>query len=170
MPRKAQVPGELRRIAVARVRDGQRQVEVAKFLDVSVRSVQRWIRSWEHAGDSALISKSHPGRPSRLSDAQSAEVLSWLSKNPTDFGFVTERWTAPRVAALIRQNMGVIFNHRYLNRWLARRGITPQMPRWVPRERDQAFIDWWVGVKWPLIKKACIGSARPFFSRTRAGF
>src|SRR6266498_916262 len=73
------------------------------------------------------------------SDVCSSDLLNWLSHaSPCDFGFVTERWTAPRVALLIERRFGVRMNHRYLNDWLRHRGgITPQVPERRPRERDQ---------------------------------
>lgn len=76
-------------------------------------------------------------------------MLAWLDRSPCAFGFATERWTAPRVAALIERDMGVSMNHRYLNDWLARRGITPQVPETVARERDQTLIDAWLRYAWP---------------------
>jgi transposase len=93
------------------------------------------------------------GRPPKLDDQQVTTVLGWLARNPCEFGFVTERWTAPRVAELIRQEWGVSMNHRYLNRWLARRGITPQIPARQAQERDEQRIEWWVRYVWPHIKK-----------------
>jgi transposase len=44
-------------------------------------------------------------------------------------------------------------NHRYLNHWLRRHGITPQIPPTQPAERDQDLIDAWVHWKWPAIKR-----------------
>jgi hypothetical protein len=44
-------------------------------------------------------------------------------------------------------------NHRYLNDWLRRRGVTPQIPGKVARERDEAAIRWWVATVWPRIKR-----------------
>jgi transposase len=153
MPRKAQATQYIRRVAVARVRGGQKQVDVARFLGVSVRSVQRWIKLWDRCGASGLVAKPPPGRPPRLTATQSSEIISWLSRSAAEFGFVTERWTAPRVAALIDRRMGIEFNPRYLNRWLAQHGITPQIPDPTPRERNQALVDWWVANEWPQVRK-----------------
>jgi transposase len=71
-----------------------------------------------------------------------------------DFGFVTDRWTAPRVALLIEDRFGVRMHHRYLNDWLWRRGgITPQVPERRPVERDERAIRRWLDERWPAIKK-----------------
>jgi transposase len=143
----------LRRLAVARLADGDEVEDIAASMGVSARSVWRWLARWRAGGAAALATAMRPGRPPKLTPTQETRVLGWIDRSPTAFGFATERWTAPRVAALLEQSLGVRMNHRYLNRWLARRGITPQLPQRVPRERDQARIDAWVSGEWPAIKK-----------------
>src|SRR5205807_5088376 len=152
MPRKAEPREYLRRLAVSRLYDGYDATEVAEFLGVSVRSVQRWFRASRLLGESALAGRPHPGRPPKLDGAQAATVLKWLSGNPCDFGFATQLWTAGRVAELIDRELGVQMNHRYLSHWLRQRNITPQTPARVPRERDEAEVRWWVDQLWPRIK------------------
>ena len=84
MPRKAELREYLRRLAVSRLYDGYDATEVAEFLGVSVRSVQRWFRASRLLGESALAGRPHPGRPPKLDGAQAATVLKWLSGNPCD--------------------------------------------------------------------------------------
>jgi transposase len=170
MPRKADAVRHLRRLAVQRVRDGYTQVDVAKFLGVSDRSVRRWSQAFESEGVQGLTAGTSPGPPLKLKAAQVTEVLSWLSCSPRDFGFATERWTAPRLAEVIRRRLGIVFNHRYLNRWLAGHGITPQIPATVAREQDPAWVQWWVTVQWPRIKKKRKRPEQPSFLPTKAGF
>lgn len=144
----------LRRLAVQRVMDGASPGEVADFLNISVRSVQRWVRGWQEFGDAALVSRPKPGRPLKLSERQADTVLDWMDRAPSHFGFPTERWTAPRVVWLIQQQFGLIMNHRYLNDWLRRHGVTPQMPQRQAQEReDETVIRGWLRHQWPRIKK-----------------
>jgi transposase len=157
MPRKAEAASYLRRRAVELVSRGRRQIDAARLLDVSVRSVQRWLDVWDRRGDaglSALADRSGcGGRPPKLDARQVRQVLSWLEHDPSEFGFLTEWWTAPRVAALIEQRLGVSMNKRYLNDWLGDHGVTPQVPEQSARERDQGLIDAWLRWQWPRIKK-----------------
>jgi transposase len=156
VPRMAWSLEQLRNLAVSMViDDAETPQEVAAALDVSERSVWRWLAAWRDAGAAGLAAKPGRGRPAKLTDAQSQRVLGWVAHgSPCDFGFVTERWTAPRVARLIERRFGVHMNHRYLNDWLLRRGrITPQVPERQPRERDQRVIDAWLDEQWPRIKK-----------------
>ena len=142
-----------RRLAVARVNEGYSQTEVARFLGVHVRSVRDWMARYRRDGDEGLAAKPQPGRPRRLTPEQERTALGWLARDPAEFGFATELWTAPRVAQVLRRTFGVTFHPRYLNEWLTARGISPQKPQRVPRERDQAEVDRWVAEEWPRIKK-----------------
>src|SRR5438552_10376343 len=135
LPWTAPLSEQVRLLAVLRLADGWSQQEVAEFLGVSGRSVRRWRKHLRDEGVSGLSTKPRCGRPPKLDAMQAGQVRSWLDRSARDFGFATERWTAPRVAALVEERLGVRFNARYVNDWLGRRGVTPQMPQRQPRER-----------------------------------
>jgi transposase len=152
-PRMALTTEQVRQLAVALVAEGEAPAQVAEELGVSERSVWRWLGTWRERGDAGLVTRPRRGRPPKLTDAQAAQVVSWLDQSPCAMGFDTELWTAPRVAELIEQRFGVRMNHRYVSDWLARRQITPQVPERRPRERDEQAIKAWVARDWPAIKK-----------------
>jgi transposase len=100
-------------------------------------------------------------------------VLSWVGRDAREFGFLgflTPRWTAPRLAEAIGQELGVRFNHRYLNAWLARRRVTPQVPARPAREQDPDEVERWLRYRWPRIKKTRRPRGRRWPSPTRAAF
>ena len=86
--------------------------------------------------------------------AQEREVLRWFRHSPTEFGFPTELWTAPRVAKLIAKHFHVHFHPRYVNQWLAKRRITPQKPALRSYKRNDREVRRWLREEWPRIKKA----------------
>jgi transposase len=45
------------------------------------------------------------------------------------------------LAAVIEGKFAVQLHRRYLNQWLRRHGITPQVPQRQPRERDPLLIE-----------------------------
>jgi len=149
-----------RRLGVRRVQEGWPQRVVATFLEVSERTVGRWMNAYRRGGEAALAARPHPGPPARLAADQQAEVLSWLHHNPQEFGFDTDLWTAPRVAQVIEQQWAVHYHPRYLNAWLQARGVSPQKPRLRPRERDEDRIQQWRDQEWPRIKKKGSGPGR----------
>lgn len=146
----------LRRLAVIRVMEGESPETVADLLGVSERSVWRWLKRWRSEGEVGLALHPGRGRPSKLTEAQTQQILDWVEQSPTDFGFTTERWTAPRLAWLIEKSFGVHLNARYLNDWARRHGITPQMPQRQARERDEKLIAGWVAHQWPRLKKRSV--------------
>ena len=170
-PRGSAEQLERRRLLATRMLDqGLDPPGVADLLGVDVRSVQRWGAAAARDGEAALAAVPQAGARPKLSGGQAAQVLAWLGHTPTAFGFATERWTAPRVALLIRHLFGVRMNHRYLNDWLRRRGdITPQLPQRRPRERDEQAIRHWKRYRWPRVKKTPGSSGRRSRSATRAG-
>src|SRR6187200_3250181 len=95
-----------RRLAVRLLDNGLDPAEVADLVEATVRSVQRW----RVAGDLTAVPQS--GRPPKLTPRQSAQVLGWLDRRPSAFGFATERWTAPRVADLVARRLGVAMHPR----------------------------------------------------------
>jgi len=146
-------------LAVHRVQDGYSIGEVADFLGVDRRTVRRWVADFRQHGAAALAALPVPGRPPKLTHAQEKIVRRWLADNPTEHGFATELWSAPRLAQLIEQEFGVRFHPDYLTAWLRRRGYTPQKPRLVHRERDDEAIERWLAQDWPRIKKRRTGGA-----------
>jgi transposase len=144
---------ERRRLAVQRVQDGWLQKDVAAFLGVTERTVSRWIAAFRAQGDDGLMARPHTGPTPRLSPAQEQQVLSWLAHKPSTFGFVTDLWTAPRLAHLIEQRFGVRYHPRYLNEWLTRRGIRPQKPQRQSKDQDPVEVARWLREDWPRIQK-----------------
>src|SRR5687768_13387390 len=106
-----------RRLAVQRVHDGYSAAAVAGFLGVHLRTVRRWLAADRDDPKHGLNAKPHPGRPPKLTFDQELVALSWLYARPTSFGFATDLWTAPRIAALIAKTFGVRFHARYVNAW-----------------------------------------------------
>lgn len=170
MPWKAQPPAYVRRMAVEMVEDGDSVEEVAGFLGITQRSVWRWLRAWNSGGQAALASSPRSGRPPKLTAEAAASLLSWLDRSPCEFGFLTERWTARRLASVLLRERAICMNHRYLNDWLARHDITPQLPQRVPRERDDAKVAAWAAEQWPRIKKKCAGGTPPSVLPMKAAF
>jgi transposase len=152
-----------RRLAIARLRSGYTQQEVADFLGVNPRSVRRWVKAYREQGLAGLRAKPAPGRLPKLTARQEQHVLGWIQRSPTEFGFATELWTAPRVADLIYRKFRVSFHPRYINQWLAQRRITPQKPARRARERNEREIRRWLREEWPRIKKSSGVSVRTSF-------
>jgi transposase len=133
--------------------DGRSQADVANFLGVHPVTLAKWMSRYRARGEAGLDAKPVPGRPRRLTPVQEREVLSWLTRMPTEFGFLTDLWTAARVARLIRERLGVTFHPHYLREWLASRGHSPQKPQRKARQQNPAELERWLGDEYPEAKK-----------------
>jgi transposase len=158
-----------RLLAVERVLEGHPMQDVADFLGVQVRSVQRWVQTLSQQGVAGLAARPVAGRPAKLTATQEKIIRRWLAESPLEHGFPTELWTATRLAALIQEEWDITLHPRYLCCWLRARGLTPQKPRLVPRERDDDAIAAWLAQDWPRIKKRRGAGALPWCSWTKAG-
>lgn len=158
-----------RYLAVRRLQDGYTAQEVADFLGVHLRTVRSWAAAYARDPLTGLTAKPPPGRPCKLTASRERTVLTWFLKSPKSFGFPTDLWTARRVAQVIACKWGVAFNPRYLDHWLAARGITPQKPQRVPREADRAAIDQWRAADWVRLQNGRDASGPPLRSSTNAG-
>lgn len=157
-------------LAVRRLLDGYSNDEVADFLEVDRRSVQRWWKLFTVHGWDGLAAIAAAGRPRKLTSTQEKIVLRWLQDSPTSFGFDTELWTCRRLTQLVFEEWTIRIHPDSMRKWLRQRGFTPQKPARVPRERDPEVIAQWLKADWVRIKKKrCV--RRPIsFSSTKAAF
>jgi transposase len=142
-----------RQLAVRRYLEGYSADEIAEFLDVAPRTVWRWLARFRQQGPEGLAARPVLGRPPKLTTTQEKIVRRWLTEDPTKHGFATELWTGPRLAELIRRELEIRLNPRYLTTWLRARGFTPQKPQRVAREGDPEERAAWLKTQWPRIKK-----------------
>ena len=142
-----------RRLAVQRVKDGWKQADVAAFLGVELRSVERWVAADRAQGDGRGAGLAAVPRPQNSSPlcAHEAEILGWLENSPRMYGFANDLWTARRVRDLIDEKLGLRFHHTYISGWLLARRITPQKPQRQAAQRDEAKIAQWQSTSWPEI-------------------
>jgi transposase len=151
-----------RRLAVRRVtEDHMRAVDVARVLGVHERSVRRWVDAHAAGGGDALAARPHPGPRPRLTAAQADQAVAFTDAPATSFGFDGDWWTAPRLARVIGERLGVRFNVHYLSDWCRRHKVTPQRPRRKPRERNDAAVAEWAASVWPaLLGRAAAAAAQ----------
>src|SRR5512134_1892736 len=152
-PGSAGVLERRRRRAVALLREGVQPVEVARQLGVDRRSIRRWRASYEKGGTPALAARPTPGRPSKLDDQDRVQIEEVLLRGAQACGFPTDLWTCPRVAQVIRAELGVRYHVDHVGRLLRSMGWSPQKPERRARERDEKAIRTWVRRTWPKLKK-----------------
>ncbi|MFC7645806.1 winged helix-turn-helix domain-containing protein [Streptosporangium lutulentum] len=89
----------------------------------------------------------------RLS-ADQLERLAWeLERGPAAHGWSDQRWTLPRIAAVIREVFRVSYTARGVAYLLRGRGWSPQVPVHRATERDEEQITAWKGWRWSALKE-----------------
>ncbi|WP_405945233.1 winged helix-turn-helix domain-containing protein [Streptomyces sp. NBC_00932] len=158
---------EIRLQAGQRFAAGEKTLVIAKDLRVSVRSVERWRRTWRGGGMEGLPAIRGPGE---LTDHHRCPVRlleEELGKGPATHGFEDERWTLVRVQVVIHRRLRVSVSVATVWRLLKRHGWSWQAPARRALERDEHAVELWKKEVWPRAK----GSRRPLgsgsSSRTR---
>jgi transposase len=131
-------PAELerrRRRAVQLLEQGESPTVVARILGVARGSLYRW-RAQARAGPQGLAARPLAGPAPRLSDQQLAELRPLLDQGATAHGWPDPRWTAKRLAELVRRLFGVRFHPEHVRKMLKQRlGWPPRKSRRKPRRR-----------------------------------
>jgi len=145
--------------ALALLAAGDAPVDVAHRLGVDRRSVRRWKAAHRVHGVQGVRARPAPGRPSKLTARQRAQLERVLLQGATAAGFATPLWTCPRVAAVIQRRFKVRYHVDHIGRVLHALGWSPQQPARRALERDEAAITQWVKEHWPRVKKTLRAAA-----------
>jgi transposase len=153
-PGSAERLEERRRKAIALLRSGETFQKVAWAVKASVSSVVRWNQAYQRSGKSGLRTKPIPGRPPRLTAAQTAMLTKLLVGGAQQAGYATDLWTLRRVSDLIEKRFGVHYGLTGARRLLLQRlEWTWQKPERRAIERNEQAIAQWKRADWPNIKK-----------------
>jgi transposase len=115
-----------RRLAVARLEQGEAPAEVAQSLGVTATSLLRW--QARAALPQGLAARPHQGPRRRLSAGHLAELKALLpAAGP--HGWPGPAWTVRRVAGLIFRRFGIAYHpehvRKLLREWLGWTGARP---------------------------------------------
>jgi len=143
----------IRRMAVRRVREGERPSSVIKSYGLCRTTIYRWLRAARRGGEEALKARKHPGPKPTLSARQKLQVRGWINgKDPRQYGFDFGLWTRRIVAELIAQKFGVRLGVTAIGRLLYELDITPQKPLRRAYERDPVAIERWKTRIFPALR------------------
>lgn len=147
----------VRRTAVVLHAQGVSTQVIARSLDRSQRSVQKWITAVREHGPESIAAKPHAGAPSKLSDEERADLREQLLQGAQAHGFSTDLWTAPRVQHVIRKRYRVEYHVHYVPELLKALNFSPQKPERQAREQNKQDVANWLQRDLPRIKKKRAG-------------
>jgi transposase len=115
---------ERRRLEAAQdLLQGVTQARVARKFGVSRTTASRWYKTLDRHGVERLRKRKAPGRPSRLSASQLAELPVIYAMGARAFGFETDRWTTARLAQAIQERFGIHYDPDHVGRLMHRLGL-----------------------------------------------
>src|SRR3954452_6875507 len=148
------------------IEEGATDAEVAARFRVTRISATRWRRALAEGGRSALASKGPGGARCRLSPAQLHELTDLLDAGPAAWGWTDQCWTLARIAAVVREGVGVDYTLPGVDLLLHRLGWSVQVPARRATERNDGQIAAWREESWPQIKRPRRTWAPGWSSRT----
>ena len=151
-------------------RDGWYQRDIAKALGVTEVSVSQWMARVRIEGESALLSRPIPGRPAELSSVQQRMIPEFLWHGAQAYGFRGSLWTCARIAKVIQEEFGVVYDKSQVSRLLKRLHWTPQTPIQRASQRDEQAIDLWRRKTWPRLLGEAKKERRTLVFADEAGF
>ena len=133
---------------------GWKQKEIAAALGITSGAVSQWLtRARADGVEEGLRAHPAPGRPSKLTPEQFAQLPALLDRGAEAYGFRGQVWTCKRVGEVIRRTFGVTYDPSHISRLLHRLGYSVQRPIERATQRDEAAIRGWWEQRWPAIKK-----------------
>lgn len=144
----------IRRLAVRRVRAGERPSAVMESYGLCRTTIYPWLRAEKRKGERGLAARKATGRPPELTPKQKEQVRRWINgKDPRQYGFDFGLWTRQIVAELIERKFGKRLSVATVGRLLAELGITPQKPLRRAYQRDPQAIARWKQEEYPAIRR-----------------
>jgi transposase len=166
----AAVKEAIRRMAVARVEEGERPRAVARSFGYNRSSVYPWLHAAREQGTEALAARKQPGRPHQLAKEQEARVGELLEgKMPEDYGLQGRLWTRALVGEVVRQRFDVHLSPPSIGRLLHRQGLSFQRPVRRAYERDPQAVKNWKEEILPTLRQRARKEGKDLFFQDETG-
>jgi len=142
---------EKRVVAILSLAEGRSIEVIASVLRISVESIRLWFMTFLHRGVEGLRSRRPCGRPSRLTQAQKAEIDEIITKGPVDAGYPGACWRSPMIQDLIYRRFGMLYSVTYICQLLKNMGFSFQKAKFDADHKDSENREEWLRTTWPKI-------------------
>ena len=153
----ATTQAELRRRAMAMLRDGKTQAEAGDAVGVTRQIVSDWKSRYDAGGDAALEGKKRgrrPGEQKALTAEQETRLRRLITdKCPDQLKLEFALWTREAVAVLIERETGMRLSLSGVGNYLRSWGFTAQRPIRRATERREAEVQAWIETEYPAIAR-----------------
>lgn len=155
---------------VQRIRDGERPEEIARILDINIRTIYRGLERFHYGGKKALHNQPKSGRSPKLNSAQ----LQWIAmqvrdKNPMQLNFPFALWTLGMIRELIRPQFNIRLSEVSVGRIMRTLGFSPQRPVKRAYEQNPVLVEEWRTKDFPKIRRRSKKEGAQIFFADEAG-
>jgi transposase len=110
--------------------------EVAEILGQSPRTVEYWLKRFEHSGLAGLEERPRPGRPTTLDAAARERLARDLRQSPRSFGYGQNLWDGKLLSHHIAEVLGLHLGVRQCQRLFRQFDFRRRKPRPVIAQAD----------------------------------
>jgi len=107
-------------------KQGQSPAEIEETFGISRKNVYLWLDRFETRGlDDALLDEPKPGRPSKLSEEEFAELEALLQKSPEEAGYDdVQAWSPKFVQHWLKTHFDVEYTRRHIRQLMEEAGLS----------------------------------------------
>ena len=143
----------MRQQAVKAVMSGQSATSVAAAMGVNIRTLFRWLSDFACGGQNALLAKSIPGPPPKVT----SEELRWIAetvrdKSPWQMKLEFGLWTLSLIGEVIYRQFRKRLTKPSVGRIMRILGFTPQKPLYRAWQQDPLLVEKWQAEAFPALK------------------
>lgn len=139
--------------AMELLEQGWTQEQIAKAFGIHQSTVSSWKKLHRIHGDSGLLLQGHPGKKSRLSDAQKELLKSYLDQGASAHGFIGDFWTQKRVSRMIVDEFSIVLQPRSCGDLLKSLDYILKKPQLKSYQQNPEKVKQWKEETIPEIKK-----------------
>jgi transposase len=118
---------------------GRRHRQIAEDLNISPRTLQRWLQAYQTHGFGGLPIRWAAGRAPHIPEALASEILSWIKAGPAGCGLDRANWTYAELATHLYHAHGIAVSESTMRAFCTKHGVRPYRPtyRYLKGDPDQ---------------------------------
>lgn len=111
--------------AVLMAARGRKHGDIAADLQISPRTLQRWLNAYMERGLDGLKIRWAAGKPALIPKDLVPEVREWIEKGPVAYGFHRKRWTYAALAEQLEKTHGIRVSTTTMREFCHRHQVFP---------------------------------------------
>ena len=121
--------------------EGQSVPQIAQMLSLNEKTVRKWFKRFNQEGLAGLEDAPRSGAPSRYTAENKARVLEAARTRPSALGLPYNCWTFERLAAYIREQLGMHMKKTRIFEILQEEGLRwRKQETWFGERLDPEFV------------------------------